>query len=596
MSLSVIMEEPLGFQEDDLEFVGRVSHTPSQPHKYGGRKRDSGRYGSPTGRYIRAAAGRSLGGLRPSQSYSPNSPRSSRMSAHHQPRVTPIRFIRNPRHPKSLYDTEISMRNFMRRGPPKPTPELSFPDPSKHRAFRNPMAPRFHHEFDFTEEDYDIKRNPLAGVHLDVLLAGTSEFPGTHNRGYDDTGDRDIDSNDQDSSDSDESESSNMGEDLEAGDDVSVNDSASRIVEETQRRDGAIYSSVNKNWASKSSGSQQMRAEPPPFAPQPPPVLPKPAAKPLVIPRAVANQDEYRQQEPTWEEEKEIPPPVPEPLDTLAEEDEDQQEVEEVEVEPVPESAPQELRDMSTQTNLNVQAVGGEQDEPEEGEEAEERFIQIQEGREDVSIMTHENWEAVAPWSQRSSEPVNRSTSLAVNYRRVVAELSGVDRQRGEPPQEQRPRHQEGRRDPSHIREEPPPWSPPIVPQMEQILRPIPGDMRNYPPPSREWDAPRRRYPDSGIPMAAFCNRCCFVTLLLLALGVIIGLAVVTSVYVTSGNCDGAPCGLIQEQGYLGGLVALGALAILVVFALFTWCCYNVSRRQRDQHKYRPRERQMYLP
>ncbi|XP_038051320.1 uncharacterized protein LOC119724370 [Patiria miniata] len=592
MSLSVILEEPSGFQEGDLEFVGRVPRSPRRPHTYSGKKREKagGRHGSPTGRYIRAAAGRSLGGLRPnSQSYFPNAPGAGPRRRNPEPRV--IGFARNPRHPKSLYDTEISMRHFM-KGAPKVTSEMSFPDP-KNRGLRNPMAPRFHHEFDLTAEDYEFQINPMAGVDMDVLLSGPS-MAGTYNvnRGFDETAEDGIDSTEQ-SSDSEEAESDRG----EGADDVSVDDSAPRRAEEAPRGDRAIYSSVNKFRSAPQPVADPIRSEPPPFAPRPPP----PPDQPMVIPRAVASQDEppsyLPQQQDVQLESKEVQVQL-EALHTLAEEEEDQQEMEQLEVDDSQEIEAQVLRDMSTQTNVTVQDVS----EPVEQDEAEtdDRFIQIGDGREDSATMTHGNWEAVAPWSQRSSgQAVTRSESLAVNYRRVVAELSGAERPRE--PQDEPPRRQESeRRQPREertlpARGEPPPWSPPIVPQVEQILRPMEDDMRNYPPPSREWDPPSRRYYHGNrVSMADICNRCCFVILLLLAVGVIVGIIVVTALYVSSTDCGEQPCGLLQQPGYLAGFVALGALAILILFALFTWCCYNVTRRQRNQHKYRPRERQMY--
>ncbi|XP_071804548.1 uncharacterized protein [Asterias amurensis] len=555
MSLSVIIEEPSGFRDDDLQYMGRVSHNSPRGRSRvrasggGSRTRDL-RYGPQTGRYSKGAGARGLGGLRFSQTFTPGAP------VRHdggKPNVVPIRFIRNPRHPKSLYNTEISMRNVTRGRPLKVSPDMAFPDPREHKSIRNPLAPRFRHEFDVSEATYNIARNPLSGASIQRL----GDSGAVYNQAY--TADDDINSSDESSgSQTTEFEGSQQTDD---DDDVSVNDSASRI---------AIYSDVNKYRV----------PEPPPVMTRPPHFTPRPSAPPPAliqnvpsIPRVVAPDWEavYQQHQQPHVEVEEVPP-IPEPLDTLAEEDETQDDDEESQV----------VRDMSTQTAIRIQPDHNQtvnQEEAEAVDDEEERFVDIQEERR--STMTHDNWEVVAPWSQTSAQ-VTRSPSLAVNYRRVVAELSGDDLEAAQ--------QQEAQTEPQttqpQMSEDPPPWSPPITPQIEQILHPMHRLPSYPPPPADDWDH-RRRGSHGGRPVCGFWNACCFIVLMLFALVAVIGAAVVTALYVLQvSNCS-TNCGLPSRPGYLAGFVAAGALAILVVLGLITWCCYNLTVRQRNANKHR---------
>ncbi|XP_071804149.1 uncharacterized protein [Asterias amurensis] len=180
----------------------------------------------------------------------------------------PVKFVRNPKHPKNLYAAEMSIRQVGKGKPVKVSSGMSFPDPKSAKSIRNPTAPRFQHEFDPSEKDYDIITNPLAGmesVHASIPNTGNDK----NNFIY-------VDDSDNDNGSDDSYDSATRFSIIE-DDDIEIEDSE-------KMQDDKEPSSIFLETPSL------LETDAPGFAPQPPP--PRGPSAVLVIPRAVVREND----------------------------------------------------------------------------------------------------------------------------------------------------------------------------------------------------------------------------------------------------------------------------------------------------------------
>ncbi|XP_022102729.1 uncharacterized protein LOC110985756 [Acanthaster planci] len=199
----------------------------------------------------------------------------------------PVKFVRNPKFPKSLYDVEMSLRQVIKDKPVKITPGMSFPDPKSRKSISNPKAPRVEYEFEPSRDDYNFIYNPLAGANAPGDdTGGVVKERYIDAVGYDSSDDSDDnDEFDWRVQDYDSQSTNSDGDDSDGGTEVA-------LPHEDDRE--ALYAHARPK-AHRVRQAQGMETQPPAFEPQPPP--PRAPVDPiLVIPRAVVREEEsYRE-------------------------------------------------------------------------------------------------------------------------------------------------------------------------------------------------------------------------------------------------------------------------------------------------------------